>query len=224
MDFRKAWFHLLNGEKIKRPHWSGYWAWENGTIMMHCKDGKVLDIRETDDPSYTFDNVAAHDWEVMTMTTKNIKLSPPWIVFYEKINALFKDDPAVKVDYDEDTKAIRLYVEGAEKADALSQLLPTEKTFGDITVKVTVIPANMESPSRLQLFQKAFEGNPAFAYIHESGGIFNFNYVVFKAKVVQYEGDNTGDLNGLTSTLYQDIAKDVFEDVSGVFFCTEPVE
>lgn len=222
MDFRRAWFHLLNGEKIKRPHWGGYWAWENDTIMMHCKDGRVLDIRKTDDPAFTFGNVAAHDWEVMTM--KNVKLSPPWIVFYEEIEALFREDPAVKVDYDGDTNEIKLYVEGAEKADALTQLLPAEKTFGNITVKVTVIPANMEGPSRLQLFQKAFEGNPAFVYIHESSGIFDFDYVVFKAKVVQYESDNTGDLNGLTSTLYQDIAKDVFEDVSGVFFCTEPVE
>ena len=223
MQFREAWFHLLNGDKIKRPHWAGYWAWENNTIMIHTREGNVLDIRETNNPAYTFTNVAAHDWEVMTMIMENAKLAPPWIVFYEEIKALFREDPAVKVDYDEDTKAIRLYVEGAEKADALAQLLPTEKVFGNITVKVSVIPANLKSPSRLQLFQKAFEGNPAFAYIHESSGVFDFNYVVFKAKVVQYESDNTGDLNGLTSTLYQDIAKDLF-DVPGVFFCTEPVK
>lgn len=155
---------------------------------------------------------------------EKVNLSSPWILFFREIEALFKEDPAVKVDYDEDTKNIKLYVEGAEKADALAQLLPAERTFGNVTVKVAVIPANLGEPSKLQLFQKAFEGNPALAYIHKSGGIFDFDYVVFKAKVVQYESDNTGDVNGMTSTLYQDIAKDIFEDVPGIFFCTELAE
>ena len=148
-------------------------------------------------------------------------LSSPWVIFYREIEALFKDDPAISVDYDEDTKTIKLYVEGAEKADALAQLLPTERKFGNITVKIDVIPSNLGEPSKLQLFQKAFDGNPALSYIHESVGVFDFDYVVFKAKVVQYLSDNTGDVNRLTSTLYQDIAKDVFEDTQGVFFCAD---
>ena len=65
MSFREAWFQMLNGKKIKRPLWSGYWAWENGTIMMHCRDGQVIDIRQTDNVSYTFDNVASRDWMVV---------------------------------------------------------------------------------------------------------------------------------------------------------------
>ena len=65
MDFRHAWFELLNGKKIKLPHWAGYWVWENNTIMIHCRDGKVLDIRETDNPAYTFSNVASGDWMVV---------------------------------------------------------------------------------------------------------------------------------------------------------------
>lgn len=71
MMFREAWFQMLNGKKIKLPLWSGYWAWENGTIMMHCKDGKVLDIRETDNPAYTFSNVASREWEVVTESSNN---------------------------------------------------------------------------------------------------------------------------------------------------------
>lgn len=65
MSFREAWFQLLGGKKIKRPSWSGYWAWENGTIMMHCRSGRAIDIRETDNVSYTFDNVASCDWMVV---------------------------------------------------------------------------------------------------------------------------------------------------------------
>lgn len=116
-------------------------------------------------------------------------------------------------------------MEGEEKADALAQLLPTVRTFGDVVVKVAVIPANLKGPSKLQLFQKAFEGNPALAFIQGgSSGVFDLNYVVFKSKVVQFKSDDVGDVNGLTSTLYQNIAKDLFEDVPGIFFCTEIAE
>lgn len=65
LPFRYAWFQMLNGKKIKLPSWSGYWAWENNTIMMHCRDGSVLDIRETDNPAYTFSNIASDDWMVV---------------------------------------------------------------------------------------------------------------------------------------------------------------
>ena len=65
LRWRDAWYQLLIGKKIKRPHWSGYWAWENGTIMMHCFDGQVIDIRQTDNVAYTFDNVASVDWMVV---------------------------------------------------------------------------------------------------------------------------------------------------------------
>ena len=65
MNFREAWFQMLNRKKIKLPSWSGYWAWENGTIMMHCKDGSVIDIRKTDNATYTFSNIASNDWQVV---------------------------------------------------------------------------------------------------------------------------------------------------------------
>lgn len=65
MSFHQAFYQMLIGKKIKLPHWGGYWAWENGTIMMHCRDGKVLDIRETDNPAYTFSNVASNDWMIV---------------------------------------------------------------------------------------------------------------------------------------------------------------
>ena len=65
MSFRKAWFELLNGKKIKLPSWSGYWAWENNTIMMHCHDGNVIDIRKTENVAYTFCNIASDEWMII---------------------------------------------------------------------------------------------------------------------------------------------------------------
>lgn len=65
MSFREAWFHMLNGEHVKLPSWEGYLAWEDNTIMMHCRDGNVIDIRNTENPAYTFSNVASCDWLVV---------------------------------------------------------------------------------------------------------------------------------------------------------------
>ena len=64
MQFRHAFFHMLEGKAVKLPHWSGYWVWENGTIMMYTKEGDVLDIRKTERPAYTFSNIADVNWEV----------------------------------------------------------------------------------------------------------------------------------------------------------------
>lgn len=222
MTFGEAWKHMLSGEKVRRAAWKGYWAWENETIMIHCKDGRVLDIRQTEDPEFTFGNIAVDDWE--TETAEALTLNPPWVLFRKKLEALFKDDPDIAIEVDDDVHVIKLYVNGNEKADALTQLLPTERKIGNIVVKVEVVPANLGKPSKLQLFQKAFDGNPALAYIHEASGIFDFNYIVFRGRVVQYQSDNIGDVNGLTSTLYEEIARDVFEEDPGIFFCTDKIE
>lgn len=44
--------------------------------------------------------------------------------------------------------------------------------------------------------------------------------MLFKKEVVQYFTDNLGDYNGYRSTLYENIARDIFGDIVGVFFCT----
>ena len=62
MNFKDAFKAMKEGKKVKLPSWAGYWAWENGTIMMHCKDGAVIDLRETERPEYTFDNIASDKW------------------------------------------------------------------------------------------------------------------------------------------------------------------
>lgn len=55
--------------KIKRKDWQGYWEMIEVNakikIMMHCADGNVLEVRETDDILFTLGNVCADDWEVI---------------------------------------------------------------------------------------------------------------------------------------------------------------
>ncbi len=51
---------------MKLPSWHGYWCWdeEKETVMMHCKDGKILDIRETKIVGYTLENICSDEWIV----------------------------------------------------------------------------------------------------------------------------------------------------------------
>lgn len=65
MEFREAYEQMKKGKKVKLPEWEGYWCWENNTIMIHCKDGLVLDIRETEDVNYTFGFICRNDWQVI---------------------------------------------------------------------------------------------------------------------------------------------------------------
>lgn len=64
MKFTEALKQMKNGQKVKLPSWGGYWYWDlkKETVMMHTKEGKELDIRDTDRVEYTMLNVASEDW------------------------------------------------------------------------------------------------------------------------------------------------------------------
>ena len=64
MKFIDALELLKQGKKIKLPSWSGYWVKEDDTVKMYCKDGRVLDIRESEDVFYTLSNIASEDWKL----------------------------------------------------------------------------------------------------------------------------------------------------------------
>ena len=154
----------------------------------------------------------------------NLNLSSPWVIFYRKVNELFKEDPEVKIVFDQDNNVLNLYVDNDEKAEALTKLLPTEKEFGNVVLKIRVVPANLENDaSNLDLFKKAFKGNPVFVDAISTEGDLGFHadYLLFAKKVVQFYSDDLSDPHGATSTLYQELAKEVFGTETGVYFCTD---
>ena len=154
-----------------------------------------------------------------------LKLSSPWTIFYRELDALFGKDPEVMVIFYEDELEVKLYVTDAAKAEAIAELLPSEKEFGVVTLKITVVPPNGCSirNGKIDTLRAAFSGNPVLSYIRTISGVFsnNLTYVVFRNEVVQYFNDSIGDINGLCSTLYQTIAKDVLGDIDGVYYCTD---
>lgn len=67
MEFNEAYGYLRKGKKIKLPEWDGYWYWSDNrkTIMIHCKNGTEMDIRDTKNIEYTFGYIARNDWVVI---------------------------------------------------------------------------------------------------------------------------------------------------------------
>lgn len=160
-----------------------------------------------------------------------LNLSSPWVVYYRKLSAFFKEDSEVRITYDEIEQEIKLYVDNAEKAVALEKLLPHEQNFGNVTLYITIVPANKTtfdsvkvaySTSSSDIIQICFN-NKAVVGIKVVDGIMTNRiiFVIFKKEVVQYFTDNIGDYHGICSILYQDLAKEIFGNIDGVFFCTD---
>ena len=164
------------------------------------------------------------------MQDVRLKLSPPWITYINKLEALFDGDPQIAFNVDMDNMAVTLATNNGDKAAALLKLLPTEKQFGNVTLKIAVDCdhiSNLAFPTPKNLFDVAFQNNPAYAYsvspTDEGYWFFSVTYVVFKNTVVQFFNDNLNDCHGLISTLYQDIAAEVFADAElpGVYYNTD---
>ena len=153
---------------------------------------------------------------------KKVNLYSPCVILFRKYEAMFKKDRNIKIELDNDNRVITLFVTGDEKADALTQNLPTEVVFGNEKVKINVVPANLSGVTKIEQFRKIFEGNEAVDFIGNGSDpvTCDFNYIVFKPEVVQYSADDLSDLNGQQSTLYQNLAKEIFGDQPGIYFCT----
>lgn len=155
------------------------------------------------------------------MSDVRLKLSPPWITYVNKLQALFDGDPliAFNLDYEnENGPTVVMSCGNGDKTAALMKLLPAEKEFGNIKLHIIVdgIPSNRAFTSMKELFEVAFDKNPAFAYAvtpAQDGYIWMpMTYVVFKNCVVQFFNDNLNDCHGVISTLYETIADEIFDD------------
>lgn len=155
--------------------------------------------------------------------SEKVGIAAPWIGYARKVRALFANDPDVIVEYDNENMKLNLRVNGTAKADALAQLLPTEKEFGNVVLAINVIPAN-GGKTCANLLKDALIGNNAFYDIIDFTKDTPYPdvvYVVFDNNVVQYPNDNLSHYAGVETTLYADIAKEVFENVDGnVYFNT----
>ena len=156
----------------------------------------------------------------------NLELSSPWQIYANRLASLFGQDPEIHIDFEPEDCEVILQVDNPTKAAALEQLLPDSVEFGNVELFITVVPAN-SSYSLADLYKIAFKDNPVFYSMrsieNETG--FLANYCIFKKEVAQYKADDLSSYYGVQSTLYEEIAREVFKDNhEGIYFCTSLVE
>jgi hypothetical protein len=165
------------------------------------------------------------------MTEPRLKILPPWTIVIRKLEALFDGDPqiAFNTDFSGEHPRVVLACNNGDKVAALQRILPSEVNFGNVTLEVMVdgTPSNIAFTSKVDLFDAAFKGNPAYAYstcpCEDGYQWICSTYVVFKNCVVQFSADNLNDCHGIISTLYQTIAEELLtgEATQGVFYNTD---
>lgn len=162
------------------------------------------------------------------LNTNNVGMLAAWRCLVHELDAFFQEDNEVKIGFDASNYTIKVYVDNPEKADALAKLLPDKKDFGTVQVIIDVIPSNKVRDkvvsaelSPEEVIKNAFKGNKAVENIVTTDFFDTslFTFVVFRNCVVQYYVDDLSDLYGMESTLYEDMARDLF-NTQGVFFCT----
>lgn len=158
---------------------------------------------------------------------KELELASAWVNLGKEIEQLFEKDDEIKVKCDEyETDGvynINIYVDNTDKAEALRELLPVDRTFGNVIAYISVIPANKEKQSRADLLRTAFKNNKAVSRVVTVRNMMSnpITYCAFDEVVVQYPMDNLHDINGNVSTLYENIARDILGEEDGICFCTD---
>ena len=72
MNFQAAFNYMKQaGEAISLPEWGGYWMWDDelDTIVIHLRNGEVMDFRDTPDLTFTLGQLARDDWFVVSDTS-----------------------------------------------------------------------------------------------------------------------------------------------------------
>lgn len=147
------------------------------------------------------------------------RLSPPWATHVSLIKALFEGDPQVRVDYNDETRTVKLYVSNPCKSDAIDGIIKHEIEFGNVVLHVQVVPPNGNDLADTIL--QAFDGNPAFSdvVVNRNPSMGELVYAMFKPEVVQFFNDDLGDAHGLTTLTYEQVATEVLE--CGAYICSD---
>ena len=164
---------------------------------------------------------------------REFSVEAPWYTWRKKIYKLFELDPEITVANDFNEIADRVYqldisTTNHEKFIALQRVLPHTKAFGNITVLHHLIDDSGVNPtSSIEVYETLFQGNPILKDVKDVVDVFDTHhgYVRFWPQVLQFFNDDLTDYNGNWSGLAQDIARELFDNLSiDVTFCTAPVE
>ena len=153
-------------------------------------------------------------------------LTPQWERHARAVGALFSRDPDVRCELepDPDDPTLTLRVRGAEKADAISRLLPASVPFGDVTLAIAVERA-ADEPTPAEVFERAFRGNPAFAgTLAAETPIGTLDYALFAPEAVQWHGDDVSSPWGTRTSTLESLAWEVLDVPPGIFVTSALVD
>lgn len=159
-----------------------------------------------------------------------LELQSPWQTYYNKVRSLLGNDTDLTIGALEKGENreyfFRVDSTNTEKIEALSKVFKTVIPMGNITLKIyfgvidsDAIDSNIK-PSA-EDFKIAFTDNPLVEDYHEFdafGG--HYVYIEFKKKVIQFYNDDITDFYGNFNGLAEDIAREVTNNVAGIFYCT----
>lgn len=139
-----------------------------------------------------------------------VGLGTPWACYVARLEALFAQDPDVRVDYDGGTE-VTVRVDGTDKAEALTALLPGRKEYGNVVLDIHVVPANREMAEE-DMYIRAFAGNPAFVDVETGyGPAHDVSYALFDPRAVQVQEDDISEFKGFTTLTYAQLAESVLD-------------
>ena len=145
-------------------------------------------------------------------TEKTVALSSPWMTYYNKLVALFNDDPELNVLWKEEEKTIIIESINTFKIMALEKLLAPTVAFGNVTVTVKCLVKDGAEESLSAVFKTAFAGNPHFSKVIDATVVaVEETFVLFKPEVIQFFNDDTSDYYSNWNGLSEDIMRDVIK-------------
>lgn len=166
--------------------------------------------------------------------TPIVALSPPWYTFANEIKYTYGLSRCVQInDLVEVDGEYHLVINVYDDimADAIRQVLPLTKEFGNVDVDITIFNSRGEvvpvinqvytSETLAQLYCMALGCNPLFKGVvlkpAEEPGTIADVIVIIEKEVVQFYNDNIGDL----CKNFNEVAAKVFESISNTSFDTD---
>lgn len=166
------------------------------------------------------------------MSETNIKLSPPWYIYANKVKYTYGQSDLIQVNDLIECGSSYLLIINAFDSDvalALRQILPTTITMGNIKLNivifdslgkaVNVIDTSSFSPQNIaQLFDSALQSNPLFIgtvvtdeiLSSANSSLVGDVVIVIDKSIVQFFNDDISDL----CQNYNEVASKVFKEIS----------
>ena len=169
---------------------------------------------------------------------KLVSLSSPWNIHFMMVRAFLTGDPELIVSEDltevtEGCYNFNIMSSNSVKLEALSKVLRTNITFGNVILRMTFLTTNNAKQLQdcgpviptVQDWEDAFTGNKYFDSIISTGkGMFSFTYAVFAHDIIDYYADDLTDLCGNQHKLPAEVVKEIcrfVEDGPEISICTQ---